>query len=194
MAHIDSGEPLRADGLTTAINGALTDAGCQMHDLDFRITDVSGEQYYFKEAALALSRILRQRKEEFDIWHPAECIGEAGAAAGIAVLADANAACRKAYAAGSEYPRAPGQRQGSSRGCRAASSAAPCEQRGLRQHDGGLVQGSEPERPFAHFPTSASRRRRRPLRLPACRSRIPTQVWRRTVPTDRPRSRSPAKK
>ena len=71
-----------------------------MHDLDFRITDLSGEQYYFKEAALALGRILRQHKEEFDIWHPAECIGESGAAAGIAVLAVANAACRNAYCAG----------------------------------------------------------------------------------------------
>jgi 3-oxoacyl-[acyl-carrier-protein] synthase-1 len=71
-----------------------------MHDLDYRITDVSGEQYYFKEAALALSRILRQRKEEFDIWHPAECIGESGAVAGVAVMAVASAACRKGYAPG----------------------------------------------------------------------------------------------
>lgn len=96
-AHIDSGEPLRAEGLATAIKGALADAGCEMHDLDFRITDLSGEQYYFKEAALALSRTLRKRKEEFDIWHPAECIGETGAVGGLAVLAVANAACRKAY-------------------------------------------------------------------------------------------------
>ena len=34
-----------------------------MHDFDYRITDLSGEQYYFKEAALALSRTLRQSKE-----------------------------------------------------------------------------------------------------------------------------------
>jgi 3-oxoacyl-[acyl-carrier-protein] synthase-1 len=97
QAHIDSGEPLRAEGLATAIKGALTDAGCEMHDLDYRITDLSGEQYYFKEAALALSRTLRKRKEEFDIWHPAECVGESGSAAGVAVLAVASAACRKAY-------------------------------------------------------------------------------------------------
>jgi 3-oxoacyl-[acyl-carrier-protein] synthase-1 len=99
-SHIDSGEPLRADGLTSGLKGALADAGCEMHDLDYRITDLSGEQYYFKEAALALSRILRQRKEEFDIWHPAECIGESGAAAGVAALAVADAACRKRYTAG----------------------------------------------------------------------------------------------
>jgi 3-oxoacyl-[acyl-carrier-protein] synthase-1 len=99
-AHIDSGEPLRADGLTLAVKGALADAVGEMHDLDYRITDLSGEQYYFKETALMLARTLRRRKEAFDIWHPAECIGESGAAAGIAVLAVADAACRKAYTLG----------------------------------------------------------------------------------------------
>ena len=62
-APIGSGEPLRAEGLTQAIKACLADAGCQMHDVDFRITDLSGEHYYFKEAALALSRTLRQRKD-----------------------------------------------------------------------------------------------------------------------------------
>lgn len=99
-AHIDSGEPLRGDGLAQAIKACLNEAGCEMHHLDFRITDLSGEQYYFKEAALALLRTMRTLKSEFDIWHPAECMGEAGAASGIAVLAAAREACRKAYAAG----------------------------------------------------------------------------------------------
>jgi 3-oxoacyl-[acyl-carrier-protein] synthase-1 len=95
-----SGEPLRADGLTAAIKQSLSEADCRLHDLDFRITDLSGEQYYFKEATIALSRILRVRKEEFDIWHPAECIGEAGALAGLATLVVAEAACRKGYRSG----------------------------------------------------------------------------------------------
>jgi 3-oxoacyl-[acyl-carrier-protein] synthase I len=99
-APIGSGEPLRAEGLTQAVKACLADAGCQMHDMDFRIADVSGEQYYFKEAALALSRTLRQRKEEFDIWHPAECTGEAGAVSGIAVLANAVDANLKGYTKG----------------------------------------------------------------------------------------------
>jgi 3-oxoacyl-[acyl-carrier-protein] synthase-1 len=71
-----------------------------MHDMDFRITDNSGEHFYFKETALALSRTLRQRKEEFDIWHPAECTGEAGAASGIAVVATAREACGRGYSKG----------------------------------------------------------------------------------------------
>jgi 3-oxoacyl-[acyl-carrier-protein] synthase-1 len=99
-AHIDSGEPLRADGLTRAIKASLDDAGRQLHDMDFRITDNSGEQYYFKEASLALSRTLRQRKEVFDIWHPAEFTGEAGAVSGIAAVAMARDACQKGYSPG----------------------------------------------------------------------------------------------
>lgn len=99
-ASIESEEPLRAEGLTAAIKAALGDAGCEMHDLDFRIVDIAGEQYYFKEASLALSRTLRQRKAEFDIWHPAECVGEVGSAIGPMLLALADAACRKNYAPG----------------------------------------------------------------------------------------------
>jgi 3-oxoacyl-[acyl-carrier-protein] synthase-1 len=100
-AHIRSGEPLRADGMVEAIRNSLTAAGKDLGDLDFRICDISGEQYYFKEAALALTRILRKHKQEFDIWHPAECIGETGAAIVPVVLTVAAAAVEKAYSKGS---------------------------------------------------------------------------------------------
>jgi len=100
QAHIDSEQPLRADGLARAIGAALSEAGRAMEDFDFRITDLSGEQYYFKEAALALARTLHRPKAEFDLWHPAECIGEAGSLAGAAMIALADAACRKGYAKG----------------------------------------------------------------------------------------------
>jgi 3-oxoacyl-[acyl-carrier-protein] synthase-1 len=99
-ATMTSGEPLRAEGLVAAIRQSLAEAGCGFHDLDFRVTDLSGEQYYFKEAALAVSRMLRSRKERFDIWHPAECIGETGALAGLATLIVAETTCRKGYGPG----------------------------------------------------------------------------------------------
>jgi 3-oxoacyl-[acyl-carrier-protein] synthase I len=99
-ATIDSEEPLRADGIVKAIKAALADAGKSMADVDFRITDSNGEQYWFKEAALAVTRILRVRKEEFEIWHPADCIGEVGAAIGPCALGVAQAAARKDYAPG----------------------------------------------------------------------------------------------
>lgn len=100
-AHVMSEAPLRADGLCAAIKQALAEAGCQMHELDFRITDISGEQYFFKEATLALSRTMRTVKEAFDIWHPAECTGETGAAVGAVMVAQALLASRKGYALGS---------------------------------------------------------------------------------------------
>ncbi|MBS0542146.1 MAG: hypothetical protein JSR40_00195 [Proteobacteria bacterium] len=99
-AHIESGEPLRGDGLTAAVKAALIETGCDLHDIDYRVSDLSGEQYYFKEASLALNRILRKRREDFELWHPAECIGETGAAAGVACLAVIHAAYAKGYAPG----------------------------------------------------------------------------------------------
>jgi 3-oxoacyl-[acyl-carrier-protein] synthase-1 len=101
QATVLSEEPLKADGLVSAIKAALTDAGCGMSDLDFRITDLSGEQYGFKEATLAVARILRVHKEKFDIWHPADCIGEVGAAIMPVMLGVLLAAMRKNYSLGS---------------------------------------------------------------------------------------------
>jgi 3-oxoacyl-[acyl-carrier-protein] synthase-1 len=68
--------------------------------VDYRITDSNGEQYWFKEAALALTRTLRVRKERFEIWHPADCIGDVGAAVVPCILGIALAAARKSYAPG----------------------------------------------------------------------------------------------
>lgn len=99
-APFDSEAPLRADGLVQAVRSALADAGCDMHDIDFRITDISGEHYYFKEASLALSRTLHRPKPEFDLWQPAECLGELGAVAGLSMLVLADAACRKGFSKG----------------------------------------------------------------------------------------------
>lgn len=100
-APIDSEEPVRADGLTEAIRKAFADSGLGYEQMAFRIADVSGGQYGFKETSLALLRTMRVRKEEFPIWHPADCVGEVGAAAVPLMLAVAVAAQRKGYAPGS---------------------------------------------------------------------------------------------
>jgi 3-oxoacyl-[acyl-carrier-protein] synthase-1 len=100
-AHVESGIPNRADGLVSAIRTALKDAGCTIDSLDFRITDVSGEQYAFREATLALTRLLRKRKQEFDIWHPADCVGEVGACCGPIILGVLHASMNGGYSPGS---------------------------------------------------------------------------------------------
>ena len=101
-SHVYSEEPLRADGLVAAIRESLGDADCEMGDLDFRITDLSGEQYYFKEASLAVLKTLRKRKQEFGIWHPADCIGEIGSVLAAVMLTVMKVACEKEYSKGNK--------------------------------------------------------------------------------------------
>jgi 3-oxoacyl-[acyl-carrier-protein] synthase-1 len=113
---VGTDRPLRADGLVTALKAALADSGATYADVDYRVTDVSGGQDGFKEATLAITRTLRERKAGFEIWHPADCIGEVGAAVVPCMLGVALAAATKRYAPG------PGvlAHVGSDRGDRAA--------------------------------------------------------------------------
>lgn len=101
-ATIDSEHPLRGDGMAEAIRDALDDAGLTIFDASYRITDLNGEHYKFKEATLAAMRFEHGqiRKELFDLWHPIEYIGEVGAAIGPCVFAIALHASEKGYAPG----------------------------------------------------------------------------------------------
>jgi 3-oxoacyl-[acyl-carrier-protein] synthase-1 len=64
------------------------------------MTDLSGEQFYFKEASLAFSRLDRTKRTEFDIWHPADCVGEVGSTLGLVMIAVLKMACEKEYSKG----------------------------------------------------------------------------------------------
>jgi 3-oxoacyl-[acyl-carrier-protein] synthase I len=100
QATILSEEPLLGLGLTAATRAALAEAKIQIHDLDFRLADVTGEAYGFKEQALVLSRLLRAHRDELPLWHCADSIGDCGAAAGLCHLAIARDAFLKDYAPG----------------------------------------------------------------------------------------------
>lgn len=99
---IESDEPLLGDGLTNAIGEALRAAGLRMVDAAYRITDLNGEQYKFKEAAIALTRNGPGAvwPKLFELWHPIEYVGEVGAAIGPLVLALGLHAGRHGYAPG----------------------------------------------------------------------------------------------
>jgi 3-oxoacyl-[acyl-carrier-protein] synthase I len=99
-ATVESGEPLRGEGLAHSFRAALADARVDWTKLDYQISAVSGEQYGFKEAALAASRTIRPVKHGFDLWHPSDCIGEVGAAIVPCMLGVALTAARKRYAPG----------------------------------------------------------------------------------------------
>ena len=99
-ASLSSDEPLRGDGLTAALRQSMDESGLGPDDIDFIAADLSGEHYFFKEAALARGRALRGQTRQLELWHPAEGIGEAGALAGAAVIAAVWFAMRKGYACG----------------------------------------------------------------------------------------------
>jgi 3-oxoacyl-[acyl-carrier-protein] synthase-1 len=100
-ASIDAGEPLKGEGLAHAFRAALADGRADWPQVHYQIASVSGEQYGFKEAALAGLKTIRPVKETFDLWHPSDCIGEVGAAIVPCMLGVAWTAARKRYAPGS---------------------------------------------------------------------------------------------
>jgi 3-oxoacyl-[acyl-carrier-protein] synthase-1 len=100
-ATIESELPLQGNGLTDAIGGALADAGLPIDKVQYRITDLNGEHYKFKEMVLATMRFERNRRRKlFDLWHPTEYIGDVGAAIGPVVLGLALYAGMKRYGPG----------------------------------------------------------------------------------------------
>jgi 3-oxoacyl-[acyl-carrier-protein] synthase-1 len=100
-AHILSEEPLVGVGMTEATRQALAEARLGFHEIDGRLSDVTGELYGFKELPLAEARLMRVvRKQEQPLWHWAEAVGDSGAAAGVMQLVLADEAFRKGYAPG----------------------------------------------------------------------------------------------
>lgn len=100
-ATVISEEPLLALGLANAGRQALAEAGYGFHQLDFRLSDVTGENYGFREHALMEGRLARVvRKEPQPLWHAADSIGDTGAAAGVVQLVKATAAWAKDYTPG----------------------------------------------------------------------------------------------
>ena len=101
VATPESDEPLRGEGLITAIGQALQASGITMPETDYRIADLNGEHDRFKEMTFAMLRFERQPREALnELWHPAEYVGEVGAAIGPMLLATALHAGQKDYGVG----------------------------------------------------------------------------------------------
>ena len=103
-APVGSGRPFRGEGLTAAVAATLDRSGLTMTDIAWRLSDVSGEHFAFKEAMLAALRLDRARRDSpLDLWHPIEFTGHLGAAVTPLMLAWAQHAFDLGYAPG---PRA----------------------------------------------------------------------------------------
>jgi 3-oxoacyl-[acyl-carrier-protein] synthase-1 len=92
--------PLRGDGMASAYRTALRETGVEMNQIGYRISDLIGEQYWFKQSALASLRLVRGAHRFQDLWSPGESLGNVGAAAVPTMIGMAFTAARKGYAAG----------------------------------------------------------------------------------------------
>jgi 3-oxoacyl-[acyl-carrier-protein] synthase-1 len=100
-ALIDSTDAFAGHGMTAAVKQAIGKAGIALTDVAYRLTDISGEHYKFKEALFAAGRLSSgDRDDVLDLWHPIEYLGEIGAAILPCLLAQAMHAAQEGYAPG----------------------------------------------------------------------------------------------
>lgn len=93
--------PLRGDGMTAAYAVALEAANVDLAHVEYRISDLIGEQYFFKQTTLASLRLERGRTAFQDLWSPGENLGNIGAAVVPVMVGMALKAAEKGYAPGS---------------------------------------------------------------------------------------------
>ncbi len=93
--------PLRGDGMTSAYKRAMDQAGVTLAGIEYRLSDLIGEAYFFKQTALAALRLERGRSAFQDIWSPAETLGNVGAAVVPLMIGWALEAFEKGYDPGS---------------------------------------------------------------------------------------------
>jgi 3-oxoacyl-[acyl-carrier-protein] synthase-1 len=107
-AHILNGKgeggedlPLRGDGMTAAYKRAMDAAGVTLAGIEYRLSDLIGETYFFKQSTLAALRLERERSEFQDLWSPGETLGNIGAAVVPLMIGWALEAYEKGYDPGS---------------------------------------------------------------------------------------------
>ncbi len=104
-AHIYNGAaedgldlPLRGEGLARAHALALDEAQVRHPAVGLKIGDLIGEAYWFRQAALAMQRVQRERSEVQPIWAIAASLGNVGAAVVPLMLGWAMVAKTRGYA------------------------------------------------------------------------------------------------
>ncbi len=86
-ASLVSDEACYGVGLARAITEALDQAGMKASDMNMRLVDIAGEEYFFEESSYAWVRILREKQPPgYQYVLPATRIGHVGAAFGPVLL------------------------------------------------------------------------------------------------------------
>ena len=89
--------PSHARGLTESVQRAVRQAGLK-DGPPLVVCDLNGDRYRAIEWGLTDPRALRHLGGKVDLWHPADCIGDCGAATGLVDLIWGTEAMNKGYA------------------------------------------------------------------------------------------------
>jgi 3-oxoacyl-[acyl-carrier-protein] synthase-1 len=82
-------QPSSGQGLAQAGRAALADARLGIGELGAFFADASGDRFGLREAGMALTRLHPRAQPAPEVWYPATCTGEIGAATGPFALAAA---------------------------------------------------------------------------------------------------------
>ena len=93
------GQPIRAEGASRAIAAALEQNGGPA-SIHRAIVDLTGERWRALEWALVETRCLGGLPNDWQLWHPADCFGDVGAASSLAAVALALRAFARGYGGG----------------------------------------------------------------------------------------------
>lgn len=97
VAQITNDLPVRGHGLKKSVEQALSQAQIQPSQLELRVADLSGETFYFEDAAMAMTRLSAISPMPSTLWLPAESLGDTGAASGAMALAWLHEAAQRGY-------------------------------------------------------------------------------------------------
>jgi 3-oxoacyl-[acyl-carrier-protein] synthase-1 len=102
----DSQSTVLSDGhptgraLERALRAAVLDADVAEERIELRVSDLNGETYRADESLFASIRFYRTYRPHLAIWHPADCVGDMGAASGSILLILSWAGLGRGYAPG----------------------------------------------------------------------------------------------
>jgi len=90
-----SGETSVGEGLEAAIRAGL--GGCDGEKIGWIASDLNGESYRATEWGYCQARLTSALEDELRIWHPADCLGDIGAATGPVLISLVSQAFRRGY-------------------------------------------------------------------------------------------------
>ena len=90
-------KPSKGEGLTTAVRSALAAEATTPESIDHVMCDMNGEFYRSKEWGYAELRCLGNSNKSRKLWHPADCIGNSGAASAGVLLTIAVEGLQKSW-------------------------------------------------------------------------------------------------